>query len=50
MCVCVCVCMCAHARVCVFVCVYLFSVRNSLAHVAICYSKLSWSLLKIEFG
>ena len=26
------------------------SVRNSLARIAICYSKLSWLQLKIEFG
>ena len=27
-----------------------FSVQNSRAHIAICYSKLSWLLLKIVFG
>ena len=28
----------------------MYNVQNSRARIAICYSKLSWLLLKIEFG
>ena len=28
----------------------MYSVRNSRARIAICYTKLPWLLLKIEFG
>ena len=30
--------------------IYIYSIRNSRACIAICYSKLSWLLFKIEFG
>ena len=49
--VCVCVCNCVYVSMyaCVCVCGGM-SARNSQASIAICYSKLSWLLLKIKFG
>ena len=33
-----------------YVCMYMYSILNNRARIAICYSKLCWLLLKIEFG
>ena len=29
---------------------FIYSVQNSLTRISICYSKLSWLLLKYKFG